>query len=430
MENPIDFLKRPVAVVGMGLSGEAACRLLRLYGLKKNDLLTFDDKLGAADFSDPEKLLKKQPQTLVVSPGVPLSKEWIQEFLEQGGAVTSELALALHFLEREKLIGVTGSVGKSTVVSLLEAGLKKFSSESFVGGNIGRPFADYISDIKEKKRARAPWVVLELSSYQLENMGNLHCELSAITYLTGNHLDRYPSLEAYYNQKWELVKRTNKAVVLNSHGGDLKKYARGRKESAELLWTDQNDEELAKYELNEAKLLGAHNQDNLAVAAKLAREAGWPEEAILGMKEFPGLPHRMENLGIRQKIRFVNDSKATTIESVKTAALGIYEQMDRKTQLVLLLGGRDKNLPWADLAELKRIQKLRVLFFGECAAKAKSLSGLDGEEFPKLKDAVAALHSVAKSGDIVLLSPGGTSRDEFKSFEDRGKFFAEAVRKA
>src|SRR4051812_9735326 len=125
MENPIDFLKRPIAVVGMGMSGEAARCLLLLNRVKKEDLITFDDKKGAADYSDAAAMMEERdPRTLVVSPGVPLAKEWIQEARERGVLVTSELALGLHFLERERIIGVTGSVGKSTTVSLLEAGLK------------------------------------------------------------------------------------------------------------------------------------------------------------------------------------------------------------------------------------------------------------------------------------------------------------------
>jgi UDP-N-acetylmuramoylalanine--D-glutamate ligase len=430
MENPIDFLRRPIAIVGMGLSGEAARRLLLRNGVKAGDLVTFDDKAGVADFHQPEELIRQRnPRTLVVSPGVPLARDWIRDFADHGGAITSELALALHFLTNERVIGVTGSVGKSTTVSLLEAGLKAFSPESFVGGNIGRPLADYAADLAERKRQPAPWVVLELSSYQLENCGHLRCELSCITYFTPNHLERYPSLEAYYEQKWLLAKFTERAVILNRHGGDLAKYAKGKRESAELLWTDQNDEELVSCHLEQAQLLGSHNQDNLALAAKIAREAGWPASAIEAMKAFRGLPHRMENLGLRQEIRFVNDSKATTMESVKTAAFGLYEQMDRKKQLVLLLGGRDKNLPWAQLNELKKIQKLRPVFFGECREKAQQLSGLSGDSFPKLHDAVNALRKIALPGDTVLLSPGGTSLDEFKNFEERGKFFTQQVQK-
>jgi UDP-N-acetylmuramoylalanine--D-glutamate ligase len=272
-------------------------------------------------------------------------------------------------------------------------------------------------------------VVLELSSYQLENCGSLQCEFSAITHLTPNHMERYPSLQSYYDTKWELVRRTSRAVVLNRQGGDLLKFAKGKRAEAELLWTDQNDDELDSLRLDQARLLGSHNQDNLAVAAKLAREAGWPAEAFDGMKEFPGLSHRMENLGEVSGVRFVNDSKATTMESVKIAAMGLYEQMDRKQQLVLLLGGKDKNLPWEELNELKKIQKLRPVFFGAVGERAKAGSGLDGPVFPKLGAAIDHLREIARPGDTVLLSPGGTSWDEFKNFEERGAFFAERIRK-
>lgn len=429
MENPMDFVKRPIAIVGLGLSGRAALRLLHANGVAKKDIVTFDDK-APADFKDPEKMLaERDPQTLIVSPGYPLSSPWIQDFQEHGGQVTSELALALHYLTDERIIGVTGSVGKSTTVSLLEAALKRFSPDSFVGGNIGRPLADYAADLHTLKRPRAPWIVLELSSYQLENCGNLGCEFSAVTYLTPNHMERYESLEQYYDQKWELVRRTQKATILNLQGGDLKKFARGKKEQAELLWTDQNDEELTYLELETAQLLGSHNQDNLAVAAKLAREAGWPAAAFTAMKAFPGLPHRMENLGERGGVRFVNDSKATTIESVKTAALGLYDQMDRKKQLILLVGGKDKDLPWEELAALQRIQKLRPIFFGAVAARAQAGSGFAGPVVAKLAAAVSEAKKIAQPGDVVLLSPGGTSLDEFKNFEERGRAFVELVKK-
>lgn len=430
MDNPVHFLKTPVAIVGMGMSGESIQRLLAKCGLKGKNLVPFDAKAGAAEYSDPEKMLQERaPRTLVVSPGVPLASDWIQDFRLHGGDITSELSIALQFLTKERLLCVTGAVGKSTTVSLLEAGLQGFAPTSFVGGNLGRPLADYVTELQVGKRAMAPWVVLELSSFQLENIEPLRCEASAITYLTPNHLERYENLEHYYRTKWTLAERTEKFVVLNSNGGDLRNFAKGRKVSASILWTDQNDEELTPFHLDRAKLLGSHNQDNLAIAAKLARELGWPLEAIERMREFPGLPHRLENLGEFSGIRFVNDSKATTMESVKTAAFGLYEQMDRKKQLVLLLGGKDKNLPWQELGALKKIQKLRCIFFGAVAERARDISGLPGEVFPKLAPAMASIKSIATGGDTVLLSPGGTSLDEFKNFEDRGRVFGDLVRK-
>ncbi|NUM88735.1 MAG: UDP-N-acetylmuramoyl-L-alanine--D-glutamate ligase [Bdellovibrionales bacterium] len=410
----------------MGVTGESVLRLLKHFRVP--GVITFDAK-APADYVDPDKMLSERaPRTLVVSPGVPLATPWIRDFVAEGGDVTSEIALACHLLQGERIVGVTGAVGKSTVVSLLEAGLRRFSPESFAGGNLGVPLADYALAVEQGKRPRAPWLALELSSYQLENCGSLPCEYSVLTYLTPNHMDRYASLDHYYETKWELVKRTTKGVVLNRNGGDLAKFARGRSlPGVHFFWTDHTDDSLADLHLEKARLLGQHNQDNLALAVTLAQKAGWPEVAIEGMREFPGLPHRMENLGERGGVLCVNDSKATTIESVKTAALGIFHQMDPKRQLILLLGGKDKNLPWLDLAGLRRIPKLRCVYFGEVGPHAKRQAGFDGEVFPRLEPAVRHAVGLAKPGDVILLSPGGTSLDEFKNYEERGGKFREWV---
>ncbi len=425
--NPLSFQKLPIAIVGLGISGKAILKLLLFKGIPRDKIITFDKKPGAADYSDPEKMLsEREIGTLVVSPGVPLAESWIQDFKDEGGTVTSELALALLFIEKENVIGVTGAVGKSTVVSLLDVGLKKFSPTSFVGGNLGTPLAQYVLEVESGKRERAPWVVLELSSFQLENCGSLSCDFSAVTYFTPNHLERYSSLTEYYETKWELVKRTKKSVVLNKSGGDLWDFARSRSiPGVYFFWTDHTDDSLLDYDLESAKLLGAHNQDNLAVAATLALRAGWPSEAIQAMKEFRGLPHRMENLGEAGGVIFVNDSKGTTIESVKTAVVGLRRQLDTKKSLIVLIGGKDKNLPWEELKALKGLQKLQVIFFGEVAETARTRSGVPGETYRSFKWAVGRAKELAKPGDVVLLSPGGTSLDEFKNFEERGERFKE-----
>lgn len=414
----------------MGLSGTAACRLLEARGVPKSEIATFDAKAGAAQFSDPAQILTEaRPRTLVVSPGVPLASPWIRDFAASGGHITSELALALEHLTSEKVLGITGSVGKSTTVALLEAGLKRFSPDSFVGGNIGRPLADYAADLLEKKRKVAPWVVIELSSYQLENAGALSCEHSAITYFTANHLERYPDIASYYDTKWGLVGRTRGKIVLNKRGGELEAYAKKKGGTGKFLFTDGTDPVLQVHDLKGAKLLGAHNQDNLAIAAKLAELCGWPAHAFQGFREFTGLAHRMENLGEARGVLVVNDSKATTIESVRTAIEGLLPAVPAQAKLWVLLGGKDKNLPWQELASLGRQAKLGFIFFGDCGAKAQRLSGLQGETFPQLAPAVESVASQAKKGDTLLLSPGGTSLDEFKNFEQRGERFAEYVKR-
>lgn len=428
MNEFIKNLKTPIAIVGMGKSGEAAQRLLLNLGFKADSLFTFDIKAESATFNDPEKLMvQAAPKTLVISPGVPLTSSWIKKAQEKGVKITSELSLACSCLTNEKLIGVTGSVGKSTTVSLLEAGLKVFSPNSFVGGNLGTPFASYAADVLEGKRNRAEWVVLELSSYQLENCENLKLEYSAITYFTSNHLERYENLEHYYHTKWHILSITQHALFLNNEGGDLVEYYKNNGAHDQVKIVSRHDPQMTSFHLEEAQLIGQHNQDNLALAASLALAAEWPSVSIEGMKSFKGLAHRLENVGTFKGIRFINDSKATAMDSVLIAATAAYDTLNTTGKLIILLGGRDKNLPWQDLIPLKTFKRVEFVFFGECREVAQHKSLLPGKSFINLKEGLSYVFSVSKVNDTVLLSPGGTSLDEFKSFEDRGNFFKNNV---
>lgn len=422
-------LKTPIAIVGMGKSGEAAKRLLLSAGVSAHSIKCFDGKLSSADYTDPDKLLSEvQPQTLVVSPGVPLTSGWIQSARNKGICITSELSLACAFLTSEKLIGVTGSVGKSTTVSLLQAGLEAFSKTAFVGGNLGTPFAEYAADLLEGKRSVADWVVLELSSYQLENCAGLSLDFSAITFLTSNHLERYENLQHYYDTKWKILSLTKDKMLLNSEGGELVEYARGKNHSEQVQVISRNDTALKSLQLDKALLIGKHNQDNLAIAATLSLAAGWPLTAIEAMKSFRGLTHRLENLGTLKGIRFINDSKATAMDSVLIAATAAFDTLIPNGKLFLLLGGRDKNLPWEQLHSLSAFADVEFVFFGECRELAQKKSFLEGASFAKLSEALLYIFTHAKSADTVLLSPGGTSLDEFKSFEERGNFFKAKVK--
>lgn len=428
MNEFIKNLKTPIAIVGMGKSGEAAKNLLLHSGIAPDSILTFDVKLETANFNDPEALMNQgQPQTLVVSPGVPLTSAWIKKAKESGVKITSELSLACACLTSEKVIGITGSVGKSTTVSLLGAGLESFSKTCFVGGNLGTPFASYAADVLAGSRPRADWIILELSSYQLENCENLSLDFSAITYFTSNHLERYDNLEHYYKTKWHILSLTKKAMFLNSEGGDLVEYFKKNGHHELVHIASKKDPVLADLHLETAQLIGQHNQDNLALASHLALAAGWPMSSIEAMKSFKGLVHRLENLGSIKGIRFINDSKATAMDSVLIATTAAYDTLENEGRLYLLLGGRDKNLPWQDLIPLNKFKNIEFVFFGECRDTAQNKSTLPGSSFSHLKEALSFTFSKAQKGDTVLLSPGGTSLDEFKSFEDRGNFFKQQV---
>jgi UDP-N-acetylmuramoylalanine--D-glutamate ligase len=427
------MIHTPVAIVGMGKSGESAARLLLFGGLKKADLLLFDQKapLSAAgiQFRDPEVLMREgRPRTLVVSPGVPLSSPWIVEAKKAGVQITSEINLACQYLEEERIIGVTGSLGKSTTVSLLGEALKAFDENGFVGGNLGVPFCDYAFEVASGQRPRAHWIVLELSSYQLENCADLKLEHSAITFLSPNHMERYESLEDYYKTKWKIVSLTKGEIFLNLHGGDVVAFAEKQPEFSRCLVCSKDQKSLQPHALSHSKLLGVHNQDNIALAAQIALHCHWPISSLQAMKAFTGLEHRIENLGLFDGIQFINDSKATAIDSVMIAVKMAHSYLQEQGRLFVLLGGKDKNLPWEELLSLGLLPSVDFIFFGECRDVAKKKSGLSGASFVSLDAAMDAIFLKASTGDIVLLSPGGTSFDEFKGFEDRGRFFKEKIR--
>jgi len=424
----LNFLKisPPIAIIGLGISGESALNLLLSAGIPRSQIATFDEK-APADFNDPSKLIAAfSPKTLVVSPGVPLKKPWIRDFINRGGEITSELSLACQVLTTERVIGITGSLGKSTVASILQAGLNSFSDCGFVGGNLGTPLSMYAAHLQRGAK-RADWVVLELSSYNLENCQGLDCDFGAITYLTPNHLERYRDLTEYYDTKWWLSKITKDTLFLNKYGGDLEAYSKTKKTTIAVEFSDPTDTQLQPLNLNESKLLGNHNRENIALACRIALQANWPITAIKAMKDFPGLSHRVENIGTFKGVLYVNDSKATTMRSVLTAASSL--RGDVRGTIHLLVGGRDKALPWHELTELNLLRPIKFYFFGESRSVARTKSGLDGVEYSHLKQAVEAAESSAIAGDLVLLSPGGTSLDEFKNFEDRGNFFRSLVQK-
>ena len=428
--NYFSELPLPIAIVGLGVTGAAIYELLLIAGISKESLLTFDEHSHNAQFKTGETLIDiGKPKTLIVSPGVPLSSPWILKAKNDGIFITSELSLANRFLTSERVIAITGSVGKSTTTCLLRAALEKFCPSYFVGGNLGIPLARYVIELLQNQREIAEWIVLELSSYQLENYPELKAEFSSVTYLTSNHLERYPDKEAYYETKWILQKYTSKYLILNQNGGELKDWLQSKSQSVPWKWVDRNIGLMNQYHLKDCQLLGSHNLDNIALAAEIVNLAEWPTIAYEGLRSFRGLPHRVENLGTAKGIRFINDSKATTIESVKTALTSTLESIPPNNILHLLIGGKDKNLPWNDLGFLKNNNQIKLYFFGDCKSVAQSKSGLKGPLFSTMLESCSTALSNAKPGDTILLSPGGTSFDEFKNFEHRGEVFKTFVEK-
>ncbi|MFN8943087.1 MAG: Mur ligase family protein, partial [Pseudobdellovibrionaceae bacterium] len=353
-------------------------------------------------------------------------------------------------------------VGKSTVSALMGFAFEGLQEQALVCGNFGIPLADYAADILENKTLqRKKYLVIELSSYQLENCHGLKLNCSALVSLTPNHLERYKTQFYYYTTKLQIFNITSgeKFCACESAGlfSFFEELAQGKHQDVfkEFGYSNLNflkhiriagsSEHLVNLEkkyssdnscyfdlersfqlnLPEAKqhrLIGHHNKMNILLCMALFRSLGFEDTADTYLKNYGGLPHRLENLGEKSGVTFINDSKATTLESVITAAHTL-EQFYPKRRAFLLVGGKDKNLPWQELGQLRKTHELNFIFFGACGSLAREKSQLKGHLTPTLATGLNHLKTFLKVGDVVLLSPGGTSLDEFKNFEDRGLFF-------
>lgn len=411
----------PFVIAGLGKSGLSAKKFLQLKGIKEDQIFTLDEKQDA-HFNSWSQLTDLSVGTIVLSPGIPLKNSALENLKSKGWIITSEINLACSILADEIIIGITGSVGKSTVTSLIGAALQNEDHYAFVGGNLGIPFCEYACSILNGQH-KAKYVVLELSSYQLENAQQLKLDYSLITFLSANHLERYSSKDEYYKTKCEIGKMTKHYCIINASSEDLISY---KKNISGLVEETNYIKSENKSAIDAASLIGDHNKDNIAMAYKVGLLLNIKTDSLNKILTFKGLNHRLEIVGKFNDILFINDSKATAMDSVRVAVDAAVTQLKQQGRLHLLLGGKDKNLPWEELSVLNK-PFIAPVFFGQCGELAKNKSRLSGPVYTQLKTACDNIFKIAEPNDVVLLSPGGTSLDEFKNFEDRGQFFKNFV---
>jgi UDP-N-acetylmuramoylalanine--D-glutamate ligase len=308
----------------------------------------------------------------------------------RGIPVWSEVELGASLLHGTRIVGVTGTNGKTTTVELLGAIFRAAGRDVAVAGNVGTPLTSIRS---------AEWVVCELSSFQLEDVHELACDVAVLLNLEPDHLDRHGSFEAYRDAKLRIFERARARVVPRGLG------LKGTEFSAE--------DELPA----EPLIRGRHNRENAAAATAAARAAGVADESIAeALRAFPGVPHRLELVGERNGVRFVNDSKATNVAAARRALDAYADE-----PVHLILGGSYKGEDFGPLAASLGSNIRSVHLIGEEASRLAEL--IDGHADGTLEAAVAHATDLAEPGDVILLSPAAASYDQFENFEARGDAF-------
>lgn len=439
-----------VLVVGLGKSGLSAVRVLRGAGANVivNDLR---DEAQLGDAAQAAKRLGARlelgahdPQLftsvdkIVISPGVPALPA-LAAAAAADVPILSEVELAAYFIEpAATVIGITGTNGKSTVTTLVAEMCQASGRPTFVGGNLGTPFCD----VAGTPAAKGGYVVVELSSYQLERVEKLRVHVGALLNITEDHLDRYPTFAAYVDAKAQLFRcqRVEDAAVVPSGdalcerlaaAGPAKVYAFGGNQAAVHIEHGRIVDDVTGpvLDVSELRMRGVHNLQNACAAALCARLAGVRRAEIAPvLRNFTGLPHRMAYVATLGGVTYYDDSKATNVGATVAALDGLAPEVKR---IVLIAGGKDKGGDYAPLRARLQACGRAVVLIGE--ARPIIERALAGAAYPvqaatSMEDAVARAQRLAAPGDAVLLAPACASFDMFRSYAHRGDVFQAAVR--
>jgi UDP-N-acetylmuramoylalanine--D-glutamate ligase len=442
-----------VLILGAARQGLALARWLSIHGAQVtlSDMHSEDElqvaRESLAEFEIQWALgghplaLLDSTDVLCLSGGIPLTLPIVVDALSRGIPLSNDSQIFMEVVPC-KTIGITGSAGKTTTTTLVGNMAKNAHGDrAYVGGNMGDPLLNYVDEMKPEDIA-----VMELSSFQLDQM-TISPNIAAILNVTPNHLDRHGTMEAYTSAKARILEFQSKedAAVL---GHDDKGAWNLRHKVTGRLYTfsiNDLDEGLDGAYLHDGllnlrdgnaylplilrekiQLRGDHNVQNVLAAFTIGHAAGFPlDDMLAAVEDFRGVPQRLEFVRELNGVQWYNDSIATAPERT-IAAIRSFDE-----PIVLLLGGRDKDLPWEELIQLANERIDHVVLFGEAAEKIeKTVAGLGYGKMRfsvarvnGLKEAVVKAAEIAEPGDVVLFSPGGTSYDEFIDFAERGERF-------
>jgi UDP-N-acetylmuramoylalanine--D-glutamate ligase len=449
MPGGIELRGKRVLVVGLARTGVATSIFCAAHGARvtATDSRTETEIGGAiAKLKDAGVTLELgshreetflEQDLIVPSPGVPADEAHLQAARAKGVTIWSEIELAYRFM-KGRLIGITGSNGKTTTTSLVEHILKTAGTQTILAGNIGTPLIGCVDAMKDDS-----CTVAELSSFQLELIDTFRPNISVFLNLTPDHLDRHHTFEAYGAAKARIFENQTgeDAAILNADDAATASYApslprvywfsrkqrvaQGAYVRGEEVVFRQDGAEEVLLKLEDIPLAGAHNVENTLAAAAAARLAGASAKAIAnGIQSFAGVEHRLEFVSEIAGVRYYNDSKATNVDAT-LKALDAFPG-----RILIILGGKDKGSDYTALQKPLREKAILALLIGAASEKIEQqIAGtvaLDRAE--TLERAVETASHAAQRGDVVLLAPACASFDQFQNYEHRGRVFKDLVK--
>ena len=438
-----------IVILGAGESGAGAAVLAQKKGFDTfvSDMSLIKDKYIAMlnergiqweEGKHTEELILNADE-VIKSPGIPNDAPIILKLKNQGTPIISEIEFAGRYTNA-KMICITGSNGKTTTTSLIYHIFKKAGLNVGLAGNIGQSLAYQVAE------CNYDYYVIELSSFQLDNMYKFHANIAVLMNITPDHLDRYGfEMQNYVDAKFRIIQNQTDDDAFIFWNDDpiiqkeLHKYGihgqyfpfAEKNEEGVAAFTEENKVYFTRpiafnMEQEELALTGTHNLFNSMAAGISANIAGIRKECIReALNDFKGVEHRLEKVARVKGVDYINDSKATNVNSCW------YALQSMKTKTVLILGGKDKGNDYNEIADLVKEKCSGLIFLGLHNEKLHDFFGNFGlpiVDVQSMPDAVNAAYNMAKKGETVLLSPCCASFDLFKSYEDRGDQFKECVR--
>lgn len=424
-------------VIGGARSGKYAALLLQQHGyavtLTDINKVDFKSELEAnnitvVDEGHPDSLLNTKYDLVIKNPGIKYSSPFIKKVSKAGYRIYNEIDIALSYVPNVKVLAVSGTNGKTTTVSLLYEMLKLQYDNVYLGGNIGVAVSELVY-----KYPNMEYLILELSSFQLDGIYNLSPFITAITNLQNDHLDYYTTIDDYFMSKQRIyqnqsskqftlvnVDEERSVALFNNNDVQVIEFGIDNNSDVKIIGNKVFYLDEVLFDISEMRIVGKHNVYNALVASLMALTAGVSREHIQNtLSSFTGVEHRIEYVKTIDNVKYYNDSKATNVESVKVAINAF------NTPVILIAGGYDKNISFDDLSIYDQRIKCAIVF-GQTKHKLSEVftNALIVED---LETATQRAHELAQSGDVVLFSPACASFDQFKDYEQRGDVFKALV---